>query len=300
MNACTVALAYAAHGLHVLPLIGKRPHPMLGTTGGYRHATTDATAITRWWANDPEAGIGLGLMASGLVAFDAEGSVKGGEPGAVVRALRAAYGIGPTWAAVTPSLGVHLIIRWPESALPCPTRLSVHDDLAPLGLDLVKRSGHLTLPTTLSADPDPAGRSWAIAPDGPPATATDALVAEAVALAARIARDRQSAPAPQPFVGLSGARWTERGRVYLTAAHGRCMAAEKGGRHTALLAFSTACVRAMGAGEVAEDHARELVQQAGDHLMPDDPADVADLIRWTFTNPDRFAPLGDHPKATHR
>ncbi|MEI8241375.1 MAG: hypothetical protein WCI22_18345, partial [Actinomycetota bacterium] len=64
--------------------------------------------------------------------------------------------------------------------------------------------------------------------------------------------------------------------MYLTAAHGRCMAAEKGGRHTALLTFSTACVRAMGAGEVAEDHARALVQQAGDHLMPDDPADVAD------------------------
>jgi hypothetical protein len=78
------------------------------------------------------------------------------------------------------------------------------------------------------------------------------------------------------------------------------MAAERGERHAALLAFSTACVRAMRSGEVAEDHARALVQQAGAHHMPDDLADVGALIRTTFTNPDRFAPLGDRPKATNR
>lgn len=297
MTARAAALAYAAHGLHVLPLIGKRPHPMLGSAGGYRHATTDARAITGWWEIDPEAGVGVGLVASGLVAFDAEGPVKGGQPGAVVRALRAAYGIGAAWAAVTPSQGVHLLLRWPEDAPPCPTRLSVHHDLAPLGLDLVKRSGHLTMPATLGASPDPAGRSWAIAPDGLPPLAPDAMVAEAAAALA--GRDRHAIPPPRAFAGHAGAPWTPRGRAYLTAAYARCMAAERGERHGALLAFSTACVRAMRAGEVSEGHARALVRQAGDHLMPDDPADVAALIRTTFTNPDRFAPLGDRPKATN-
>jgi len=298
MTACAAAMAYAAHGLHVLPLIGKRPHPMLGNAGGYRHATTSAEAIGRWWATDPRAGIGAGLVASGLVAFDAEGPVKGGQPGKVVRALQAAYRIGPAWASVTPSGGVHLLLRWPEDAPPCPTRLSVHGDLAPLGLDLVKRSGHLTLPATLGADPDPAGRSWAIAPDGPPPLAPDAMLAEAEAAAALAERDRQAVTAPSVFAGHPSAPWTPRGRAYLTAAHARCMAAETGQRHAALLTFSTACVRAMRAGEVAEDHARALVGQAGAHLMPDDPADVAALIRSTFTDPDRFAPLGDRPKAT--
>jgi hypothetical protein len=299
VTARAAAVAYAAHGLHVLPLIGKRPHPMLGNAGGYRHATTNADAIARWWATDPEAGVGTGLVASGLVAFDAEGPVKGGQPGAVVRALRAAYGIGAAWAAVTPSQGVHLLLRWPEDAPSCPTRLTVHHDLAPLGLDLMKRSGHLTLPATLGPSPDPAGRSWAIAPDGPPPQAPDAMVAEAEAAAALVERDRQAVTAPRAFAGDPGAPWTPRGRAYLTAAHARCMAAERGQRHAALLAFSTACVRAMRAGEVAEDHARALVAHAGAHLMPDDPADVAGLIRSTFTNPDRFAPLGDRPKATN-
>ena len=300
MTARAAALTYAAYGLHVLPLIGKRPHSMLGTTGGYRHATTDARAITRWWEIDPEAGIGVGLVASGLVAFDAEGPTKGGSPVAVLRALRTAYGIGAAWAAVTPSQGVHLVLRWPDDAPPCPTRLTVHDDLAPLGLDLVKRSGHLAFPATLGPDPDAAGRAWAIAPDGLPPLAPAAMVAEAEAVAALIECDRQAAPPPRAFAGDPGAPWTPRGRAYLTAAHARCMAAERGERHAALLAFSTACVRAMRSGEVAEDHARALVQQAGAHLMPDDPADVAALIRTTFTNPDRFAPLGDRPKATNR
>ena len=297
MTARTAALAYARHGLHVLPLTGKRPHPMLGAAGGYRHATTDAGAIARWWAADPGAGIGIGLVASGVIAFDAEGPVKGGQPEEVVRALRAAYGIAAAWAAVTPSQGVHLMLRWPKDAPPCPTRLSVHHDLAPLGLDLVKRSGHLTMPATLGTDPDAAGRCWTIAPDGLPPPATDAMVAEAVAAAAE--RGHQAIRPPRPFAGAAGAPWTPRGRAYLTAAYARCMAAERGARHAALLGFSMACVRAMQAGEVAEDHARALVRQAGDHLMPDDPADVAALIRTTFTNPNRFAPLGDRPKATN-
>lgn len=300
MTARDVALTYAASGLHVLPLLGKRPHPMLGSAGGYRHATTEARAIARWWESDPAAAIGVALVASGLVAFDAEGPRKGGKPGPVVRALRAAYGIGAAWAAVTPSQGVHLILRWPHDAPACPTRLTVHDDLAPLGLDLVKRSGHLAFPATLGADPDPAGRSWAIPPDGLPPFAPDALVAEAAAVAAPIERDRQAAPLPRVFPGDGATPWTARGRAYLTAAYDRCMAAEVGQRHAALLAFSTACVRAMRAGEVAEHHARALVHQAGEHLMPEDAADVAALIRTTFTNPDRFAPLGDRPKATNR
>lgn len=295
MTAHAAALHYAARGMHVMPLTGKRPHPMLGQAGGYLHATTDPEAITRWWTTDPAAGIGIGLAASGLIAFDAEGPAKGGQPGAVVRALQAAYGLGAAWVAVTPSQGVHLLLQWPEDAPACPTRLSVHGDLARLGLDLVKRSGHLTLPTTLGAEPDPAGRCWAIAPRGLPPLAPDAIVAEAVA--SRAQRDRQAIPPPRAFAGDAGAPWTPRGRAYLTAAYSRCMAAERGERHAALLAFSMACARAMRAGEVAEAHARGLVAQAGAALMPDDPADVAALIRTTFTNPDRFAPLGERPKA---
>jgi hypothetical protein len=84
------AVAYARFGWHVLPVwsvdqqgqcrCGK-PHNEKGHTPGkhpqtnlvphgHQDATTDEQVIRDWWAVDPEAGIGISLAASGLLALD--------------------------------------------------------------------------------------------------------------------------------------------------------------------------------------------------------------------------------------
>lgn len=65
------ALAYAALGWHVLPLISstKQPAGWL-VPGGHKNATTDETTIRRWWSVYPNGGIGIAMVASGLVTID--------------------------------------------------------------------------------------------------------------------------------------------------------------------------------------------------------------------------------------
>lgn len=65
------ALAYAALGYYVLPLIPRDKSP-LGrlVPGGHKNATTDEATIRRWWGACPDAGIGIAMQASGLVTID--------------------------------------------------------------------------------------------------------------------------------------------------------------------------------------------------------------------------------------
>lgn len=79
------ALRYAALGWHVFPVWGaadgkcrcrrlcKSPgkHPIEHLVpNGQDNATTDPATIRRWWASDPQAGIGVFLAKSGLMAID--------------------------------------------------------------------------------------------------------------------------------------------------------------------------------------------------------------------------------------
>jgi hypothetical protein len=74
------ALDYAAAGFYVFPVDGKRPHAILGASGGYHHATTGDAQVRAWWGAAPDAGIGIALAASGLVCLDVD--VAQGKPGA--------------------------------------------------------------------------------------------------------------------------------------------------------------------------------------------------------------------------
>lgn len=63
------ALIYASWGWHVLPVVpgGKIP----ATQHGVNDATTNPEQITKWWAQNPEANIGIAAGAkSGIVVFD--------------------------------------------------------------------------------------------------------------------------------------------------------------------------------------------------------------------------------------
>lgn len=62
------AHAYASRGLFVFPLFPGTKIPL--TENGHLNATTDASTIDKWWAEHPEANIGIAVAMSGLVIPD--------------------------------------------------------------------------------------------------------------------------------------------------------------------------------------------------------------------------------------
>lgn len=84
------ALDYAAKGWAIFPCDprSKAPHPMLGSTGGFHHATLNVSVIEEWWSKDPSALIGS--ASSFAVDIDTEEGVEsamrlGLSAGAMVR-----------------------------------------------------------------------------------------------------------------------------------------------------------------------------------------------------------------------
>ena len=67
------ALAYINIGWHVLPLIPKTKQPLSRLVpNGVHGATNDAETVRRWWTAEPNAGIGVAVLPSGLVAVDVD------------------------------------------------------------------------------------------------------------------------------------------------------------------------------------------------------------------------------------
>jgi hypothetical protein len=108
---------YAGFGYAVLPLEpgAKKPHRMLGETGGVHHATTSAEQVIRWWSQDPQANIGVATgTASQLVVADLDTKKTDG-PGNFWQFLKDGNR-SVSWdaSAQTPSGGWHIWLRlWP-------------------------------------------------------------------------------------------------------------------------------------------------------------------------------------------
>jgi RecA-family ATPase len=151
------AHAYARMGWHVLPVWsvdangqcrcglpadapghapGKHPQPRL-VPRGHLQATTDDATIRRWFADDPEAGIGLSLQASGLLALDVDPRNGGRE---ALAALEAEHGDlhSACWAQ-TQGGGEHRLFR-ADPALQPPGKLGP-------GLD-IKHKGYICVEPT--------------------------------------------------------------------------------------------------------------------------------------------------------
>ena len=150
------ALAYAAIGWHVFPLWntkdglcrcgdikckqspqkrGKHPHSRL-VRSGMAEATTDEKIIRKWWADDPDAGMGVYLKKSGLMAVDIDPR-NGGD--ATIDQLEAQHGaITSDVIQKTQGGGWHRVFSY-----------SGTDDLKDLGGGVdIKHNGYIVLEPT--------------------------------------------------------------------------------------------------------------------------------------------------------
>lgn len=160
------ALAYAKLGWHVLPVWsvdadgqcrcgrpnsekghkpGKHPNTRLNEHG-HLDATTDEAVIREWWSTDPEAGIGISLSASGLLALDIDPRNGGRD---TLEELESTHGVlYSDCVAVTQGGGEHRLFS-------ADANLSYPGTLGP-GLD-VKHHGYICVAPTLG----PSGAySW--------------------------------------------------------------------------------------------------------------------------------------------
>ena len=157
----TYALRYAALGWHVLPVWGvddlgrcrcgksgsaeghkpgKHPHGKLAPHG-HHDASADEAVIREWFTADPDAGVGLSLEASGLVALDVDPR-NGGD--AALAALEAEHGVlYSEVVAITQGGGEHRVFKADPQG--------VYESTLGAGLD-VKHNGYICVEPTRAAE----------------------------------------------------------------------------------------------------------------------------------------------------
>ena len=147
------ALAYAARGLAVFPLVPGAKKPL--TEHGHREATTDTAEIERRWQKWPDANVGIACSASGLLVIDVDQHANGADGAATLAALERQHGPLPeTWRVLTGGGGLHLYFRFPGDTV----GIRVPGTLGP-GVD-VKYSGYVVVPP--SRHPDGGVYQWEI------------------------------------------------------------------------------------------------------------------------------------------
>lgn len=142
------ALQFQQLGYPVFPLgrLSKRPHKMLGPSGGFKHASRRWSDVDRWWSQDRLAGVGVPTgMGSGLVVVDLD--IKRGEDGraqmsAFMEQNRLSWNGEPPIVA-TPSGGYHLWLRIPPITLPSRTSILP-------GVDIKADGGYVVVPPSMT------------------------------------------------------------------------------------------------------------------------------------------------------
>ncbi len=143
------ALAYAASGWAVFPLVNKKPI----TPHGHKDATTDEWQVLKWWTAHPEASIGLPCRANGFVAIDVDPRNGGTE---TWQALLDAHGMPVTRVQNTKSGGFHLLLADPGGELR--GKLGPGVDLKCNGYIVAAPSPGYTWHTTI--EPVPVPENW--------------------------------------------------------------------------------------------------------------------------------------------
>lgn len=163
------ALEYAARGWHVFPCRPGEKDPLISKRMGgmgYLDGTTDAAKITRWWSVTPDANIGVNLIASGLVAVDADTY----KPGCEWVTFIAGREIPETLIQRSASGGTHYIFTAPKGA-DFPGSLCHLVDIKHKGYILLEPSAFDGQPYQWQTDDDPApAPDWLLAAAHQPRT----------------------------------------------------------------------------------------------------------------------------------
>ncbi len=228
------ALAYARWGWAVHPL---RPGDKRPLVKDWPHkATTDLKTIQAWWAQWPDANVGLACGPSGSFVVDLD--VKGDADGLASWAnLRARLGLGEliTPTSRTPSGGRHLFFAAGDNALGNST-----GRLGP-GIDTRGEGGYVLLPPSTLADG--TTYTWEISPrEQDPSPLPQALV--------RVLADPE--PRLQGDSGCLPRGATDRGTAYALAALSgelaRLATAASGTRNNTLNTAAYSLGQLVGAG----------------------------------------------------
>jgi len=130
------ALAYVRAGLEILPLVpgGKLPHRL--APHAKDSASSDVQQVRDWWAQVPDANIGI-RSAAGIVVVDVDPRDGGASN---LAALLAEHGhLTPTWTARTGGGGLH---AWFRASGPFRKKLCP-------GVDLKAHTGYVVAPPSL-------------------------------------------------------------------------------------------------------------------------------------------------------
>lgn len=143
------ALAYAARGWAVFPLLPASKEPM--TKHGFKDASTDVKKIRKWWKKDPHANIGIATgKTSGIVVVDIDPR-NGGDLSAFWKLC--ALDDHKLGLVTTGGDGSHLYFSYPAGA-EIPSRKEFVQ-----GIDLKSDGGYVVAPP--SVHPNGVLYAWA-------------------------------------------------------------------------------------------------------------------------------------------
>lgn len=131
----TLALAYAALGWYVFPIVAQTKRPI--TENGYKDASDDEEVIAAWWDEHPDANIGLACGMSGIIAIDGDPSKYNQESIDLINAL---FECPATISQTTPTNGMHFLYVLPDEP-----KLNNSKGTLPPGID-VRVNGYILLP----------------------------------------------------------------------------------------------------------------------------------------------------------
>lgn len=134
------ALALAARGKHIFPLVPKGKKPI--TQNGLKDASIDPNVIRQWWRKTPDANIGMATGAiSGVWVLDIDG--EQGENS--LKELELKHGqLPPTVEVITGGGGRHLYFLWPQQGI-----ISNSAGRLGQGLDVRGNGGYVVVPPSI-------------------------------------------------------------------------------------------------------------------------------------------------------
>ncbi|MBB2749158.1 UNVERIFIED_ORG: hypothetical protein FHR35_009070 [Microbispora rosea subsp. rosea] len=262
------ALAAAARGWHVFPLVPGGKVPLKGFTAWERHATTDPDAIRRFWARQPY-NIGIACGPSRLVVIDLDTPKKEGlrppspwdlpgvNDGADVLAVVCEQAGQPlpfdTFTVTTRRGGLHLYFTVPEGAAVGNTSGDKGNGLGWL-IDTRAHGGYVVGPGSFVDLPDGAGTYEVVNPSAPAPLPSWLF-------------QRLSPPPLAPQEPVHVALPEGRKGAYLRAALDRQLAyvttAPQGQRNHTLYLAAVALGQLVAGGALPEPEVTTLLKQAG-------------------------------------